>query len=520
MTPDAPRRPSRARRRGPVVGAAVTLSAALLVATPGSGSAATDEPSLLDAWKETARYTLATGVTYVRYTERAATLGRQAPREMNVVIADPTLGATRLESTVGGAAAKAETVAAQLTAVKPERPLAGINGSFFKGEPPHGDSIQFLGTAVRDGQVNGTGCLSGSQAVVLQHGLPYISKLRATVTLQVRDASGAVVATRLLDDVNRDPGRGIGCARGEGDVPKEITYPSGSLDVFLDGDEIVAFNDSYNLATPTKNRDTHPEVTTDDAPGYEVTVNDTGAFTAPKDSNGQWVTGRGGKNVATGGFVLQAVGAQAEQWLRTNLTPGRTLALKNEVADLEFPDNHIALDESVDIVSGMAHRLLDDGVVDTTALTCARVFDSTGVKFTPAKGWTPAAGDHCRDSRTALGVDGKGRTVMATITGRREVLDAQGKVVDPTGPKDYSGVDGAFMGEFAELLKMPELDVFDAINLDGGGSTTLYTLDKRQTGMTDIDEQPDKTFRRVERPVADAVYLTRGGYGIAGGSLP
>ncbi|MEV6954228.1 phosphodiester glycosidase family protein [Streptomyces sp. NPDC051183] len=524
MTTDTSAHLSRARRRGPAAAAAIVLSAALLVAMPGATSAAPQEPSLLDGWVESGRYTLATGVTYTRYTERVKTEGRIAKRELNVVVADPALGATRLESTVGGAAAKAETVGAQLAAVKPERPLAGINGSFFKGEPPHGDSIQFLGTAVRDGQVNGTGCLNGNQAVVLQHGLPYVSKLRATVTLQVLDASGAVVTERLLDDVNRDPGRGVGCQRGADDVRKDLAYnPSNPNDltaVFLDGDEIVAFNDSYNLATPPKNRDTHAEVTTDDAPGYEVTVDSAGAVTLPKDGSGQWVAGRGGKNVATGGFVLQAVGTDSEQWLRTNLTDGRTLKLKNEVADLEFPDHHIALDESVDIVSGMAHRLLDDGVTATQARTCSRLFDKGGARVTRSDADEPVAGDHCRDSRTALGTDDKGRTVMATITGRRDVLNAQNGIVNPTSTSDVAGVDGAFMYEFADILKLPELGVFDAINLDGGGSTTLYTLDKRQTGMTDIAQQPDGSYLRVERPVADAVYLTRGGYAMPGGTLP
>ncbi|GAA3386868.1 phosphodiester glycosidase family protein [Streptomyces roseoviridis] len=530
MTTRASGRPSRPRRRS--VAAALALSAGLLVASPGATSATgatgatgaagatAPEPSLLDAWTESGRYTLAAGVTYVRYTERAVTEGRVAKRELNVVVADPALGATRLESTVGGAAARAETVGAQLAAVRPERPLAGINGSFFAPEPPHEGGIAFGGTAVRDGQVNGTGCLNGNQAVVLQHGLPYISKLRATVTLQAVDASGAVVAERLLDDVNRDPGRGVGCVRGADDVRKDLAYdpsaPDDKTTVFVDGDELVAFNDSYNLPTPSSGRDTHPEVTTDDDPGYEVTVDPQGVFTLPKDAGGQWTEGRGGKNVATGGFVLQAVGAEAERWLRDNLTAGRTLQLRQEVVDLEFPDHHIALDESVDIVSGLAHRLLDDGATATTSDTCARLFDRTGVR---RKG-EPQPGDHCRDSRTALGVDTRGRTVMATLTGRRDVLDAQGGVLHPTDTADTAGVDGAFLHEFAAILKLPELGVIDAVNLDGGGSTTLYTLDKRQTGMTDIARQPDGTYRRVERPVADGVYLTRGGYALPGGTLP
>ncbi|MFF5448780.1 phosphodiester glycosidase family protein [Streptomyces sp. NPDC012888] len=522
MTTDAPARPSaarrpRTRRRGPAAAAALALSATLLLASPGATNAAPPEESLLDKWVESGRYALAAGVTYVRYTERETTPGRLAKRELNVVIADPALGATRLESTVGGAAATAETVASQLAAVKPERPLAGINASFFKPEPPHGGSIQFGGTAVRDGQVNGTGCLNGNQAAVLQHGLPYISTLRATVTLQVLDASGAVVTERLLDDVNRDPGRGVGCARGSGDVKKEIAYdptdPDDTTTVFVDGDELVAFNDSYDLATPAKNRDTHAEVTTDDEAGYEVAVDGAGTFTLPTDGGGQWVEGRGGKHVATGGFVLQAVGADAKQWLRTQLTAGRTLQLRNQVEDLEFPEHHIALDESVDIVSGLAHRLLDDGA-PTESKTCARAYDKNGAKVTRDGGPDIALGDHCKDARTALGTDARGRTVMATISGRRDVPAA------PTGYSDLSGVDGAFLPEFAGILKLPELGVIDAINLDGGGSTTLYTESKRQTGMTDIAKQPDGTYRRVERPVADAVYLTRGGYAVPGGSLP
>ncbi|MCY0934717.1 phosphodiester glycosidase family protein [Streptomyces sp. H34-S4] len=110
----------------------------------------------------------------------------------------------------------------------------------------------------------------------------------------------------------------------------------------------------------------------------------------------------------------------------------------------------------------------------------------------------------CKDSRTTLGVDDQGRTVIVTITGTRD---------EPEDPAQaLATFDGAFLSEVTRVFT--QLKVMDAINFDRGGSTMLLTRDPsnpnnytRQRGLTD----------QKHRPVFDSVYVGVGGAAVTPG---
>jgi exopolysaccharide biosynthesis protein len=115
--------------------------------------------------------------------------------------------------------------------------------------------------------------------------------------------------------------------------------------------------------------------------------------------------------------------------------------------------------------------LLRDGVIDPQV-------DSTG-----------AAGFRGPNPRTAVGVGANGRRLLlATIDGRQA---------------GYSL--GTTLRETAEIMRA--LGAHDAINLDGGGSTTMVVRDAR--GAFRIANRPSDAAG--ERPVANALVVARNG---------
>ncbi|HKH90857.1 MAG TPA: phosphodiester glycosidase family protein [Gemmatimonadaceae bacterium] len=98
-----------------------------------------------------------------------------------------------------------------------------------------------------------------------------------------------------------------------------------------------------------------------------------------------------------------------------------------------------------------------------------------------------AAGRH---PRTAVGIASDGRRLMLVVVDGRQ--------------KPYS--DGMTLRELAELMR--GLGARDAINLDGGGSTTLVHAEPRSVGPLRIANRPSDPAG--ERPVGDALAIVRG----------
>ncbi|MGW7595638.1 phosphodiester glycosidase family protein, partial [Streptomyces rubiginosohelvolus] len=240
-----------------------------------------------------------------------------------------------------------------------------------------GTTLAHKGVSVTDGVLHSSSCWmngAGSNGVVLQYGIPYITKLRTDMKLTT--ASGATVR---IDDVNRDPGRSRGCARDAEDtaVPDQKA-------LYTDPDEIVLFTDDYGIPVPKPGID--PRITTDDDPGFEVVLDAHGVVTDARE-------GRGGRTAAEqvhvpdGGRILQGVGTGAD-WLRTHLTRDDHVSVDQKLHDVTL-DRDIPLDASVDVV-GSFHQLLRTNRVP------AELPDSCNGRVTGADGTTSI----CTDSRT------------------------------------------------------------------------------------------------------------------------
>lgn len=530
MMPRASRRTSRG-----LLASAAALSTTLLLAAPSPAGAAVSAIAPPPGWAVLESGTeLATGAEFFRFKDLNQVEGHSAVRELNILRVDPTKGALRIESTVGASASARESVRDQLKAgfFAKHPPLAGINGSYFLAEPKSGfngdkETLAFLGVSARDGVLNGLSCVVkkrdaankfvvdaqgkyepeyGNQAAVLQYGVPSIARLKASVTLSYVDKDKQDVPsspTLTVGGINRDPGRAP-CPYDKATLnsAKETLSPQ-KKPAYTTTDEIVLFNDGYDAKTPPKNLDTTPAITEDDSDGVEVSVDATGKMNLLK-------TARGHQSATAGGYVLQAIGQGAADLTKfvndaNAVDKGYTLKVTQRVEDMDLtePVDHVTvqrsidLDESVDIVSGI-HRLLKDGEPVNILNSCARLHTSTGAA--KEEGADYAAGDTCWDSRTTLGIDGQGRTVLATLTGPRDSA--------PGTP------DGDFMGNVAELLRTG-FGVVDAINFDGGGSTTMIVNGTRQSGRTDTTPVNSADLLTTgERPIADSVYAGNGGLAV------
>ncbi|MFE5543025.1 phosphodiester glycosidase family protein [Streptomyces sp. NPDC056534] len=454
------------RNRRTWAAATAALGAALALTSPASGAGEPAPSPLAARWTAGTPVTVTTGVTRTTWTETTLD-NRTKARVLQIVEIDPTAGALTLEGALGTDDSTAETLTEQLarvTTVPTRHPYAGVNGGLFQREPAGTGAektIVHTGVSATDGTLHSSSCWSagkGSTGAVIQYGIPHITKLRTDMKL-----TASTGETVRIDDVNRAPGRAPHCARDAEDVQVSTSPP-----VYTDPDEIVVFTDDYGAPVPRPGTD--PAVPATGDPGFEVVVDAHGAVTEARE-------GRGGTVVPAGGRIIQGIGTGA-QWLRTRLVRDDTVTVDQKLHDMTT-DRDIPLDDSVDVVSSF-HHLLRSGDIP------AELPDSCSGKEKGADGTTLI----CTDSRTALGTNTRGRPVLITLTGQ-------------------DNEDGDYLRSFAALLDSPELGIIDALNLDGGGSTTLQTGTQVHTPPTDLVNGTP-----VHRDVADAVYTGVGGYGL------
>jgi hypothetical protein len=165
--------------------------------------------------------------------------------------------------------------------------------------------------------------------------------------------------------------------------------------------------------------------------------------------------GTGGAAIPKDGYVLSADGA-ARDWARAGFTVGRRVELEVETAARP------AFPFEPEWVVGAGPLLVRDG-----APLGAEQADAEGFAFDFGRG---------RHPRTALGVRGDGAILLVTVDGRQPQKSV-----------------GMTLPELAGL--MAGLGCRDAINLDGGGSTTMVVGGKVVNNPSDA---------AGERPVSDA----------------
>jgi len=179
--------------------------------------------------------------------------------------------------------------------------------------------------------------------------------------------------------------------------------------------------------------------------GLEVTLDSEGRVTAVKD-------GRDAAAVPVGGFVLSASGKAAGE-LRAHAEPGMKLRVRLQLVPTTKAGRAC---RATDII-GAGPRLVSEGRVAVTE-----------------EGFDHAKARH---PRTAFAVTREGHFLFLTLDGRQ--ASSAGMTLDELA---------------AELVAM---GAAEAINLDGGGSTTVVVHDKIRNSPSD----------KRERPVSDAILM-------------
>jgi hypothetical protein len=214
-----------------------------------------------------------------------------------------------------------------------------------------------------------------------------------------------------------------------------------------DPDELVAFDAAYAASTPS-------------GPGAEVIIDRHSVVTAIR------TTTRGGA-IPEGGRTVQAIGNQVPLLLAAAKI-GKRLEIRAALTD---PRGHdVRLSPHTTIVNGGPELVRNGRLYATPAA------DGMAPVGNPSSyyGWV-----HKRNPRTIAGVDALGRTVIITADGRSEASLGLG------------------IGEAAAVAQSFGLQ--NAINLDGGGSTTMVANGKV------VNTPSDATG---ERPVGDALVIT------------
>ncbi|GAB2555929.1 phosphodiester glycosidase family protein [Kribbella endophytica] len=314
---------------------------------------------------------------------------------------------------------------------------AAVNAGFFVLDPKAGAPGDPAGVAVYDGRLVSEPT-AGRPALVI--GARGTSVERYRWHGEVRGLGRPLP----LDGLNRVPGLIRNCGGTTDDLPTAKPLHDVTC---TDADELIAYDASYGVATPS-------------GPGAEAIVDRRGVVTAIRTAT------RGGA-IPEGGRTVQATGQQVAGLLAAAKV-GKRLEIKASLVDARGHD--VRLDRRTTIVNGGPELVHNGRVTGTVKADGMAPADNPSFYY----GWV-----HKRNPRTIAGVDNQGRTVLITADGRGV------------------GSLGLGIGEAAAVAK--SFGLRDAINLDGGGSTTMVANGKV------LNTPSDATG---ERPVGDALVIT------------
>jgi len=317
------------------------------------------------------------------------------------------------------------------------RSQAAINGGYFVIEAADGTPGDLAGISMLEGKLVSE-AVDGRTDLVLPKGDGAGADV-ATISDSL-SATSSDGKTREVDGLNRKPGLIRACGGDGGDTPTELPKHDFTC---TDPSELILF-------TPTFGQNT------ESGTGAEAALNSSGRVTALRKY-------RGGQ-IPQDGSVLSGTGDGAD-WLSAHAQPGARVRVKTS-----FSAGGATLAGKTGVVNG-GPRLLRGGNPDITAYAEGFVYPEDpefyyrfGVR---------------RNPRTMAGVTPGGDLLLVAVDGRRP---------------GYSV--GASFTEEAAI--MDSLGAEEAVNLDGGGSTTM-TLGTR------LVTRPSDTTG--ERPIGDAVVL-------------
>jgi hypothetical protein len=340
------------------------------------------------------------------------------PWDVHVLAVDPRRWS--VTSSLGASLTGRETVRA-ITARAGA--TAAVNGGFFAMQPfdpasgrGDGEPGEAAGIAVIDGRLVSE-ATAGRPALLLRDGGREVIIDRFTTALSVE---GPDQQRRPIDGLNRVPGVIRNCGGTGGDVPTERAAHDLTC---TDSSEIIAFTPDGLPKLPQ-------------GPGLEVVLDPAGTVAEVRD--------RTGAAPPPGCWVLQAIGDEAA-WLGRVARVGRPLRITTEVRDSRCAPVQLARGDFM--VSG-GPMLVARGAILIDA-------DRNGLV-----GHEPGADNFFfswvrqRNPRTMAGVDAQGRVLLAAVDGRQAGRSA-----------------GLSILEAAQVMRA--LGAVTAMNLDGGGSTTM-----------------------------------------------
>ncbi|MFJ4713763.1 phosphodiester glycosidase family protein [Streptomyces sp. NPDC088785] len=368
------------------------------------------------------------------YTGWDGDAGDRGPWRLDVLTIDPRAFRGALRATYGPDLENRETTSALAAA---DRATAGVNAGFFVLDPRAGAPGDPAGVGVYGGRLL-------SEAVGGRPGLVVHDSGRGTgVTRLTWSGSVGTGRTALpLDGVDRVPGLIRNCGGTADDLPTARPLHDTTC---TDPDELVAFTEEFGKETPKGD-------------GAEAVLDRRGTVVAVR-------TPRGGA-LPAGGRSVQATGGYAAR-LTALARVGRPLRIRSGLEDGR--GRPVVPSRTTSVLNG-GPELVRDGRPHVTVATDGMVQPGNPSFY---YGWA-----HKRNPRTFAGTDAAGRTVLVTADGRG------------------TGSLGLSIPESAAVAAA--LGLRDAMNLDGGGSTTMVV-----DGQV-INDPSDATG---ERPVGDALLV-------------
>jgi len=314
---------------------------------------------------------------------------------------------------------------------------AAINAGFFVLDPNAGAPGDPAGIGVYNGRLLSEPVNGRPSLIVHDFGRhTEISRFTWKGRVTGRDTS------LPLNGVNRVPGLIRNCGGSKGDLPTELPLHDVTC---TNRNELVSFTPEFGPSTPQ-------------GEGVEAVLDRTGRVQELRSPRGGTLP-KGGSSVQATGDLVAKLTALARK--------GQPLHLESTLRDEH--GRTVSPSPDTDIVNG-GPELVRDGRPHITAAADGMVQPGNPSFY---YGWM-----HKRNPRTLAGVDAQGRTVLVTADGRST---------------DSLGLSIPESAAVAQALGLR-----DAMNLDGGGSTTM---------VSDGDVINHPSDATGERPVGDALLI-------------
>ncbi|MDT0608649.1 phosphodiester glycosidase family protein [Streptomyces lancefieldiae] len=358
----------------------------------------------------------------------------RGPWHVDVLTIDPRTFRGSLDASYGPNLENRETTSALSASA---HATAAVNAGFFVLDPKAGAPGDPAGVGVYDGRLLSEP-VAGRPGLVIQDNARGTEVTRLTWQGRVKGRTSSL----HLNGVNRVPGLVRNCGGSKGDAPTSLPLHDVTC---TNPDELVTFTPDYGRHTPQ-------------GAGLEAVLD-------AHDRVVELRSPRGG-SLPPGGSSVQATGTRV-----ADLTALARVGVRLRVSAtlLDEHGHRVSPSPRTDILNA-GPELVRDGRIHVTPATDGMVHPGDPSWY---YGWV-----HKRNPRTLAGVDAAGRTVLVTADGRSTASL------------------GLSIGESAEVAK--SLGLHDAVNLDGGGSTTMVT------DGTVINTPSDAAG---ERPVGEALLI-------------